>query len=152
MKWFLKIIACAFFVLGSGNSSAVTLNDGLEAFTAGKFEKANIIFETLAKSGNPSAQFQLGLSYELGRGLEKNDVLAVKWFESAARQELPLACLHLGMFYEAGRGVNRDYVRAYELYEIAGSRASTDTNRKAAEKKRDYVLKKMTPLERARAR
>lgn len=152
MKWFLKIIACAFFVLGSGNSSAVTLNDGLEAFTAGKFEKANIIFETLAKSGNPSAQFQLGLSYELGRGLEKNDVLAVKWFEAAARQELPLACLHLGMFYEAGRGVKRDYVRAYKLYEIAVSRASTDTNRKAAEKKRDYVLKKMTLLERARAR
>ena len=152
MKWFLKFIACAFFVLGSGISSAATLNDGLEAFTAGEFEKANFIFETLAKSGNRSAQFQLGLSYELGRGLEKSDVLAVKWFEAAARQELPLACLHLGMFYEAGRGVKRDYVRAYKLYEIAGSRASTDTNRKAAEKKRDYVLKKMTPLERARAR
>ena len=152
MKWFLKFIACAFFVLGSGISSAATLDDGLEAFAAGEFEKANIIFETLAKSGNPSAQFQLGLSYELGRGLEKSDVLAVKWFEAAARQELPLACLHLGMFYEAGRGVKRDYVRAYKLYEIAASRASTDTNRKAAEKKRDYVLKKMTPLERARAR
>jgi TPR repeat protein len=152
MKWFLKFFLCALLVLGAGNSSAATLDDGLNAFAAGEFEKANSIFERLAKSGNASAQFQLGMSYQLGRGLEKNDVLAVKWLEAAAQQKLPLACLHMGMAYEAGRGVERDYVRAYKMYDVAASKASTDTNRKAAEKKRDYVMKKMSPLERARAR
>ena len=138
--------------MSAGISSAATLDDGLAAFAAGKYEQANVVFETLAESGNASAQFQLGLSFELGRGLEKNDVLAFKWFEAASKQKLPLACLHLGTFYEAGRGVDRDYVRAYKMYEMAASRASTDTNRKAAEKKRDYVLKKMSPAERAVAR
>ena len=152
MKWLLKTIIFASIAMSAGMSSADALDDGLRAFEAGNFEKANRVFENLAKDGNSSAQFQLGLSYELGRGLEKDDLMAVKWFEAAAQKELALACLHLGVFYEAGRGVNRNYVKAYKLYEIAFSRASTDANRKAAEKKRDYILKKMSLVERARAR
>ena len=102
----------ASIAMSAGMSSGATLDDGLEAFEAGNFEKANRVFEKLAKDGNSSAQFQLGLSYELGRGLEKDDLMAVKWFEAAAQKELALACLHLGVFYEAGRGVKRNYVKA----------------------------------------
>lgn len=57
-----------------------------------------------------------------------------------------------GILNPYGRGVERDYVRAHKMYDVAASKASIDTNRKAAEKKRDYVMKKMSPLERARAR
>ena len=84
--------------------------------------------------------------------MDKNDKAAFRWYQAAAQQELPLACLHLGRFYEDGRGVPRDYVKAYKLYAVAGAKASTDANRISAEKKRDYVLKKMQPMERARAR
>lgn len=41
MKWFLKFFLCALLVLGAGNSSAATLDDGLNAFAAGEFEKVS---------------------------------------------------------------------------------------------------------------
>lgn len=152
MKSFFKCVMPMVLYFVSGVSLASPLDEGIEAFTSGDFIKANSIFESLANAGNASAEYQLGLSYELGRGVDKNDKAAFRWYQAAAQQELPLACLHLGRFYEDGRGVPRDYVKAYKLYAVAGAKASTDANRISAEKKRDYVLKKMQPMERARAR
>ncbi|MBO5959059.1 MAG: SEL1-like repeat protein [Lentisphaeria bacterium] len=40
--------------------------------------------ENYAKS--PSAQYQLGLCYEKGIGVDKNETKAIKWLVKAARQ------------------------------------------------------------------
>jgi TPR repeat protein len=57
-----------------------------------KEEKDAILKKTIAfqqqraLSGSPSAQYDLGLRYHTGDGLEKNAELARKWFEAAAKQ------------------------------------------------------------------
>jgi TPR repeat protein len=40
----------------------------------------------LADQGNAEAQYNLGLMYEQGRGVQQDDVKAVKWFQKAAYQ------------------------------------------------------------------
>ena len=52
-------------------------------------ESAKELFEfakAKAEKGDASAQVTLGLMYEYGRGVAKNDVEAVKWYRKAAEQ------------------------------------------------------------------
>ena len=44
-----------------------------------------------------------------GRGVEKSEADAVKWFRKAAERNYPAAHYHLGMAYAKGRGVDRSF-------------------------------------------
>ena len=72
-----------------------------------------------ADKGDPSAQMFLGLCYQEGNGVEKNDSLAVYWFEKSARKGLSEAQVMLGNCYRYGKGVEKDSTKAFELYEQA---------------------------------
>jgi len=60
--------------------------------------------------------------YAEGKGVERDDAEAVKWFRKAAEQDYASAQNQLGMMYEQGRGVPRDYVKATEWYRKAAER------------------------------
>ena len=49
-------------------------------------EIANGWYKTAANSGDEQAQYNLGLQFEFGRGLELNLVEAANWYEKAANQ------------------------------------------------------------------
>jgi len=53
--------------------------------------KAFTLYETAAKGGNVEAQYQLGLMYARGFGVEKNMVQARIWLEKAGNNGYPLA-------------------------------------------------------------
>ena len=58
----------------------------------------------------------LGVSYYVGDGVEKNEEEAVKWFELAAAQDEPTALSNLGLCHAQGVGVPRaDRIRACEF-------------------------------------
>lgn len=40
--------------------------------------------QTMAASGDPSAQLALGLTYQNGRGVQQNDAVAAEWYRKAA--------------------------------------------------------------------
>ena len=65
-----------------------------------------------AKAGQAKAQCELGLCYELGDGIKKNPVEAVKWYRKAAEQGYPEAYCYLAMCYEQGIGVKFDIKEA----------------------------------------
>lgn len=69
--------------------------------------------------GVPDAQFTLGLAYELGTGVRRNDRLAVKWYAAAADRGFTAAQSRLAGFYERGAGVEVDYKEAYFWYAVA---------------------------------
>ena len=66
-------------------------------------------FEMAAKQGNPSAQYNLGVLYNHGRGVKKDYTLARKWYERAAAQKDANALYSLGVLYHLGQGVSQDY-------------------------------------------
>jgi hypothetical protein len=74
---------------------------------------------TLADQGDPEAQYQLGVRYDEGESVPKDDAQAVQWFERAADQGQVDAQAHLGAYYWAGRGVPEDLSKAYMWSMIA---------------------------------
>jgi len=63
---------------------------------------------TDALRGDSVAQFQIGVMYERGLWVEKNETLAVKWYEKAAHQGHIDAQYNIGIMYASGRGVKQN--------------------------------------------
>jgi serine/threonine protein kinase len=62
-----------------------------------------------AESGDAIAQYQLGRAFEKGRGVDRDDVEAVRWLQSSADQGNAHAQVDLGVAYCTGRGVTQNY-------------------------------------------
>ncbi len=75
-----------------------------------------------ADAGDAKAQFNLGLKYASGEGVEKDAVLAVSWYRMAADQGNPQAQYNLGDMYDRGDGVEKDAVQAFSWYRKAADR------------------------------
>ena len=71
---------------------------------------------TAAASGNPAAEYELGVRFSEGRGVPANLEVAVQWFDRAAKQGLAPALYRLGSHYEKGQGVKKDLDKARQLY------------------------------------
>jgi TPR repeat protein len=74
---------------------------------------------TLADRGDAEAQYQMGVRYDEGDSVPKDDAQAVQWFQHAAEQGQVDAQAHLGAYYWAGRGVPEDLSKAYMWSMIA---------------------------------
>lgn len=59
---------------------------GITAYNQGEYELAFHHMSIAAEQENPRAQFNLGLLYQYGLGVEKSYELASKWFTLAAIQ------------------------------------------------------------------
>ncbi|WP_206442815.1 tetratricopeptide repeat protein [Aliarcobacter cryaerophilus] len=68
-----------------------TLEDGVNAANKGDFKTAFTIWQDFALKGDSSAQFNLGIMYYNGYGVNQDYLKAKEWFEKAAAQGLPEA-------------------------------------------------------------
>ena len=64
-------------------------------------------------------QFNLGIAYAYGEGVEQDYFEAVKWYRKAAEQGYAFAQYFLGMVYENGEGVSQNYKEAVKWYRLA---------------------------------
>ncbi|MGO9744271.1 MAG: toll/interleukin-1 receptor domain-containing protein [Roseiarcus sp.] len=71
------------------------------------------------KPTSPEEQFDMGMAYEQGDGVEKDVVKAFDWYLRAARQGLPIAQIEVGLDYENGNGVEKDVAKALAWYRKA---------------------------------
>ena len=62
---------------------------------------------------------QLGLVYQQGRVVAKDDSEAAKWYRLAAEQDCAEAQFILGVFYGVGEVVPEDLVQAYKWITLA---------------------------------
>jgi len=69
-------------------------------------------FRKAAEQNIALAQFDLGICYDNGQGVAKDEVEAVKWFRKAAEQNFAPAQFSLGNRYYNGKGVAKDFVAA----------------------------------------
>ena len=65
------------------------------------------------------AQYNLGVCYETGRGVEQDIKKAVELFRKAADQGHAMAQYNLGHCYRTGEGVEKDIKKAAEWYRKA---------------------------------
>ena len=93
--------------------------EGFAAAQKGDFATALRLWKPLAEQGNSSAQYNLGLMYDNGRGVAQDYKTAVKWYTLAAEQGFAPAQVNLGLMYDNGQGVAQDYKTAVKWYTLA---------------------------------
>ncbi len=75
-----------------------------------------------ARLGHPRAQATLGIAYQDGNGVTRNDAAAAHWFGLAAAQGHRAAQYGLAGMYEEGEGgLRKDPVRARQLYILSAN-------------------------------
>lgn len=79
-----------------------------------------------AENGDVDSQFNLGLLYDNGQGVEQDDKIAAIWYKKAAEQGHAKAQFYLGNMYEDGQGVPQNDEDAVYWYRRAAVQGYTD--------------------------
>lgn len=93
--------------------------EGCAAYERGDYRSALDHWQPLAEQGDVKSQYNLGLMYARGHGLNQDDAQAVRWWREAARRGDPEAQYNLGLMYAEGRGVEQDEAQACQWWEDA---------------------------------
>ena len=96
--------------------AAADYEDGVNAALSGDFETAFREFTIAADAGLDLAQYNLGILYFTGQGVERDFEAAFRWTEAAALQGHAAAQLNLGSLYYFGNGVREDRDEAVAWY------------------------------------
>ena len=110
-----------FSLLLGTTSYAGDLQKGVTAYLNKDYATALKEWKPLAKQGDAKAQFNLGLMYDIGRGVSQDYKEAVRWWRLAAEQGYANAQSNLANRYYYGEGVNKDIVYAHMWKNIASS-------------------------------
>lgn len=98
---------------------------GAEAFNKQDYATALYEFQLLAEQGNADAQYNLGIMYREGLGVDKDYFLAKEMFHKAAVQGLSKAQNNLGMVYRSGQGAPQDYTEAFQWFYKAAEQGNS---------------------------
>ena len=96
-----------------------------------------------AEQGDANAQFALGVRYQEGEGVPRDDVEGAKWLRLAAEQGRAAAQHNLGFQYQQGLGVPQDYIEAHKWFNLAASQLSGE-KRDLSVSHREYTATMMT--------
>ncbi len=94
-------------------------DEGVQAYTNGDFEGAAREFIPLAKQGHADSQYMLGMLYEEGQGLPRDDVEAAFWYARAADQGFVDAYFALGQLFVHRKGPRLDRMGAHHWFSLA---------------------------------
>jgi hypothetical protein len=95
---------------------AQTFEQSLAAYERKDYSTAFTGFRKLADQGNARAQFGLGVMFDSGRGIPKDEQQAMAWYRKAAEQGHASAQFNLGVMFANGRGVPKDEQQAMAWY------------------------------------
>ncbi|MGB5506635.1 MAG: tetratricopeptide repeat protein [Sulfurovum sp.] len=108
------------FIIATLSLFANEFNQAVEDYNNGGYIKALNTFYSLAKKGDAKAQFNVGLIYANGKGVQKDLTKARKWYEKAAKQDNGPAQYNLAQLYHAaGESDPHGYEKARYWYEKA---------------------------------
>jgi len=134
-KVFLGVVFILFFIsCMAAADTASDFNKGVDALN----------------DGHSSAQHNLGVMYDKGRGVPIDYTEAAKWYRKAAEHGDPAAQYNLGLMYGNGNGVPQNDQMAYVWLTIA-IRALQGEELKYAKESRDFAATKLSPEQLAEA-
>ncbi|MBV8191286.1 MAG: SEL1-like repeat protein, partial [Alphaproteobacteria bacterium] len=100
-------------------AEAEDLAEADSAFKRGDYATVRRLMKPLADAGNAKAQNYLGVLYDDGMGVPRDDAQAVAWYRKAADQGNAAAQYNLGRLYDNGHGVPQDDAQAVAWYRKA---------------------------------
>jgi TPR repeat protein len=100
-------------------SAEADYEDGVNAAFSGDFETAFKEFFIAAEEGLSLAQYNLGILYFTGQGVEQNFDEAFKWTKAAAEQGHLNAQFNLGSLFLDGQGTSKNIPQGIEWFSQA---------------------------------
>jgi len=121
----ITLCACLLIIMaftaqaGESPQALAHFDAGIAAYEANNLPLAYQEFLEAAGEGHADSQFNVGLMYEKGIGVGKDEAKAVAWYGKSAAQGNSAAQYNLGVLYENGLGTEIDYAKANEWYRKA---------------------------------
>lgn len=95
--------------------AAAGLQEGMDALGRGDYAAALKEFQVAADAGEDAAEYNLGLMYEKGLGVEQDHAAALRWYRRGAQKGYAPSWYSLGLMYLNGHGVEQNPEEAKEL-------------------------------------
>jgi TPR repeat protein len=111
----------------AGMPTWTILGGGYQSYLKGDYQAAFDEWLPLAELGDVEAQYNLGVMYDEGTGVEQDFVKAAGWYRKAAEQGFLDAQANLGMMYYHGTGVSRDHKEAARWLRKAADRGDAES-------------------------
>jgi TPR repeat protein len=122
-----RVCALALLAMSAAPSLADRFKEGVAAYESGRYVEAAALWEDVASRENHiAAQFNLGLLYEQGLGVQKQLGKAAHWYRLAAQQGYAPAQFNLGGMYNRGAGIPKNITEAVYWWAQAAQRGFTD--------------------------
>jgi TPR repeat protein len=102
------------------------LGGGYQSYLKGDYSAAYNEWLPLAELGDAEAQYNLGVMYDEGAGMEQDLAAAAGWYRKAAEQGFMDAQTNLGIMYYHGQGVGRDHAEAARWFRQAASQGDSE--------------------------
>jgi uncharacterized protein len=102
-------------------AAAQDINAGMEAYERGDYAAALREWRSVAEDGDEIAQYNLGVLYANGQGVEQDNIEAFKWWRRSAQQGFVEATFNLGHMYAHGVGVHQDHSQAVRWWRTAAN-------------------------------
>ena len=118
------LLSLTFLFLFSGSVYGDDFIDGRDAYQRKDYNEAVRLYRLSAEQGNAGAQYNLGLMYDNGKGIEQNYKEAMKWYQLAAGQGNSFGQNSVGGLYANGQGVLQDYKEAMKWFKLAADQGN----------------------------
>jgi TPR repeat protein len=116
-----SFILSVIFASVLSRSVLAGFEEGVAAIEANDMPLAFEEFRASAEQGHIDSRFNLGLMYEQGIGVGKDERQAIVWYRKAAEQGNSNAQFNLAVLYENGRGSAVDFEQANQWYRKAAA-------------------------------
>ncbi len=111
----IALLAC----LQVATSAWAGFDEGLSAYTSGDFDTAFREFTVMAQKDDTESKYMLGMLYEEGQGVAKDDVQAAYWYARAAEKGFVDAYFALGQLFVHRKGDRQDRMAAHHWFSLA---------------------------------
>jgi TPR repeat protein len=121
-SFFMGAVLALSLVAGPSIAAEGDIKQAIELYRKGDYAAAFRQVRPMAEAGNIDAQFQLGVMYGNGHGVEKDPVKATQWFDKAIAGLDPGAPFNIGVMYHEGQGLPKDYAMAAQWFRKSAER------------------------------
>ena len=112
----------------AGMPTWTILGGGYQSYLKGDYSAAYEEWLPLAELGDVEAQFNLGVMYDQGAGVDRSLEKAADWYRKAAEQGFIDAQTNMGIMYFDGQGVPRDHNEASRWFQLAAGQGDTEAS------------------------
>lgn len=129
-KWVLYLLMIASSICFA-DSLDNKYAKGMSLYKKNEFEKAFRIFKEMADAGDSQGLYNLGIMYESGKGVERNEEKALQSFQKCADNWFDNCLFEMGNVYMYGSfNVQKNSGKAYDYYMKVALKGHTEAEYK----------------------